>query len=158
MTSMSAGAAALMVGIIGLFNGFGRLVWATLSDYLGRPFTFTLIFVVDILMLGSMLLLNIQFVFVVALCLLLSCYGAGFSVIPPYLSDVFGTKQLGAIHGYVLTAWGVAGMVGPVILSWTHQVLHSYTVTLITFILIDAIALIIAIAIRATFKHVKNYE
>lgn len=158
MTSMSATAAALMVGIIGLFNGFGRLVWATLSDYLGRPFTFTLIFVVDILMLGSMLFLNIQFVFVVALCLLLSCYGAGFSCIPPYLSDVFGTKQLGAIHGYILTAWGVAGMVGPVILSWTHQVLHSYSVTLITFILIDAVALIMAIAIRATFKHVKSYE
>lgn len=37
MTTMTASAAAVMVGIIGLFNGFGRLAWATLSDFIGRP-------------------------------------------------------------------------------------------------------------------------
>ena len=52
------------------------------------------------------------------LCLVMSCYGAGFSVIPAYLGDVFGTKELGAVHGYVLTAWAAAGVVGPLLLSY----------------------------------------
>lgn len=151
MTAMTAGAAAVMVGVIGLFNGFGRLIWATLSDFIGRPLTFSLIFLVDIMMLAAMLFFHVPFVFVVALCLLLSCYGAGFSVIPAYLSDVFGTKELGAIHGYILTAWGVAGMVGPVLLSFTHELLGTYTVTLITFILIDLIAFIISFVIQKDF-------
>lgn len=151
MTGMSVGKAAIMVGIIGLFNGFGRLVWAALSDYIGRPNTFSLIFVVDIIMLIILLALKLPLIFTIALCLLLSCYGAGFSVIPAYLGDVFGTKQLGAIHGYVLTAWAAAGIVGPILLSVTHQLLHTYVVTIVAFIVIDLIAFAISYFIRRDF-------
>jgi len=101
------------VGILGLFNGFGRLIWATLSDYIGRPNTFTVIFVVNLVMFISIFILGNMYFFVLAFCLLLSCYGAGFSVIPAYLGDVFGTKELGAIHGYVLTAFGGGGVFWP---------------------------------------------
>ena len=111
-TGMSAATAAMMVGVVGLFNGFGRLAWATLSDLIGRPLTYTLIFTVDVAMLAGILVFSSPLLFGIALCLIMSCYGAGFSVIPAYLGDVFGTKQLGAIHGYVLTAWAVAGVVG----------------------------------------------
>lgn len=108
LTGMSAATAAVMVGIIGLFNGFGRLVWATLSDYIGRPLTYSLIFVVDMAMFVILIFTHSPFIFAVALSLLMSCYGAGFSVIPAYLGDVFGTKELGAIHGSILTAWAAA--------------------------------------------------
>ena len=150
MTTM-ASAAAVMVGIIGLFNGFGRLAWATLSDFIGRPLTYSLIFVLDILMLFVLLFFKTPFIFALALCLLMSCYGAGFSVIPAYLGDVFGTKELGAIHGYILTAWAAAGMVGPILLSYTHQVLHNYYVTLIVFVIIDALAMIVSVWIQRDF-------
>ncbi len=151
MTTMTASAAAVMVGIIGLFNGFGRLAWATLSDFIGRPLTCSLIFVLDILMLFVLLFFKTPFIFALALCLLMSCYGAGFSVIPAYLGDVFGTKELGAIHGYILTAWAAAGMVGPILLSYTHQVLHNYYVTLIVFVIIDALAMIVSVWIQRDF-------
>ena len=151
MTTMTASAAAVMVGIIGLFNGFGRLAWATLSDFIGRPLTYSLIFVLDILMLFVLLFFKTPFIFALALCLLMSCYGAGFSVIPAYLGDVFGTRELGAIHGYILTAWAAAGMVGPILLSYTHQVLHNYYVTLIVFVIIDALAMIVSVWIQRDF-------
>lgn len=151
MTTMTAAAAAVMVGIIGLFNGFGRLAWATLSDYIGRPLTYSLIFVLDIVMLFILLFFKTPLIFALALCLLMSCYGAGFSVIPAYLGDVFGTKQLGAIHGYILTAWAAAGMVGPVLLSYTHQVLHNYYVTLVVFVIIDALAMLVSVLIQKDF-------
>lgn len=156
MTKMSAATAAVMVGILGLFNGFGRLIWATLSDWIGRPLTYSLIFIVDIIMLIILILCQVPTIFAIALCLLLSCYGAGFSVIPAYLGDVFGTKELGAIHGYVLTAWAVAGMVGPVLLSVTHQVLHNYYVTLLAFIVIDVIAMLISLWIQRDFVSPKE--
>ena len=156
MTAMNAGAAAVMVGVIGLFNGFGRLIWATLSDYIGRPLTFSLIFIVDIIMLATLLIFHVPMVFVVALCLLMSCYGAGFSVIPAYLGDVFGTKELGAIHGYILTAWAMAGMVGPVLLSYTHQMLHSYATTIITFIIVDMVALFVSFWVQRDILKIKK--
>lgn len=158
MTTMTAAAAAVMVGIIGLFNGFGRLAWATLSDYIGRPLTYSLIFVLDVVMLLILIFFKQPFIFALALCLLMSCYGAGFSVIPAYLGDVFSTKELGAIHGYVLTAWAAAGMVGPVLLSWTHQVLHNYYVTLVAFIIIDLLAMIVSIRIQKGFVTHKSME
>lgn len=162
-TGMSAATAAMMVGVVGLFNGFGRLAWATLSDLIGRPLTYTLIFVVDVIMLVGILTVGSPLLFGIALCLIMSCYGAGFSVIPAYLGDVFGTKQLGAIHGYVLTAWAAAGIVGPTLLSFSEEYFHNYTVSLILFVLLELIALGLSIRIRRQFtaaahdaKHVTD--
>lgn len=156
MTNMSVSVAALMVGILGLFNGFGCLAWATLSDYLGRPKTYSAIFILDIVMLIILVLCKTPIIFALALCLLLSCYGAGFSVIPAYLGDVFGTRELGAIHGYILTAWAAAGMVGPVLLSYTHQILHNYYVTLIVFIVIDILAFLVSLALQRAFAGIQD--
>ena len=157
-TGMSAATAAMMVGVVGLFNGFGRLAWATLSDLIGRPLTYTLIFTVDVAMLAGILVFSSPLLFGIALCLIMSCYGAGFSVIPAYLGDVFGTKQLGAIHGYVLTPWAVAGVVGPTLLSLSDQYFHSYTYSLIFFVALELVAFILSIRIRRQFSVVARDE
>ena len=157
-TGMSAATAAMMVGVVGLFNGFGRLAWATLSDLIGRPLTYTLIFTVDVAMLAGILVFSSPLLFGIALCLIMSCYGAGFSVIPAYLGDVFGTKQLGAIHGYDLTAWAVAGVVGPTLLSLSDQYFHSYTYSLIFFVALELVAFILSIRIRRQFSVVARDE
>ncbi len=151
LTHMSVAKAALMVGIIGVFNGLGRLLWASASDYLGRPNTFSTVFIMMVVLLFGLLAIRSQFLFTVAFCLILSGYGAGFSVIPAYLSDIFGTLELGAIHGYVLTAWGVAGLVGPSVLSLSHEITHSYQSTLIVFGILELIALGVSFKIRAAF-------
>lgn len=156
LTGMSAATAAVMVGIIGLFNGFGRLVWATFSDYIGRPLTYSLIFVVDMAMFVILIFTHSPFIFAVALSLLMSCYGAGFSVIPAYLGDVFGTKELGAIHGSILTAWAAAGMVGPLLLSFTHEVLKSYYVTLAAFIILAGLALSVSFLVQREFAKLTD--
>jgi len=56
-------------------------------------------------------------VFLVCCLLILSFYGAGFATLPAYLRDLFGTYQVGAIHGRLLTAWSIAGVLGPVIVN-----------------------------------------
>lgn len=130
---MSPVAAASMVGVIGLLNGGGRIVWSTVSDYLGRANTYLAFFVLEIIafyLLGSV---TDSLLFQLLVFIIITCYGGGFSCMPAYLSDLFGTKQLSAIHGRILTAWGLAGIAGPLLLSMIYERTHSYSVTLYFF-------------------------
>ena len=148
MVGMSAESAAVVVGVMGIFNGFGRLLWAGLSDYIGRPKTFILLFVVNIVMAILLIVLQVPLVFVVAMAVLMTCYGAGFSLIPPYLSDIFGAKELATLHGYILTAWAMAALVGPMLLSVTYELTKSYQMTLLVFIALYVVALVIAYLLK----------
>lgn len=133
VVGMDAAQAASMVGIIGLLNGGGRILWSTLSDYLGRGFTYMLFFALEI---GAFALLSgthDALVFQLLVLLIISCYGGGFSCMPAYLSDLFGTRELSAIHGRVLTAWGVAGVVGPTLVSLLRERTQGYTTILLFF-------------------------
>jgi hypothetical protein len=121
---VSPSAAAGFVGLLSLFNMGGRFIWATTSDYIGRRNTYMLFFLLGILLystvptigyLGSLPL------FVAAFCIILSMYGGGFATIPAYLRDSFGAYQVGAIHGRLLTAWSVAGVLGPVLVNYIRQ-------------------------------------
>ena len=148
MVGMSAESAAVVVGVMGIFNGFGRLLWAGLSDYIGRPKTFILLFAVNIVMAILLIVLQVPLVFVVAMAVLMTCYGAGFSLIPPYLSDIFGAKELATLHGYILTAWAMAALVGPMLLSVTYELTKSYQMTLLVFIALYVVALVIAYLLK----------
>ena len=130
---MSPAAAASMVGIIGLVNGGGRIFWSTVSDYLGRRNVYVLFFLLEV---GAFYLLastTNAFWFQALVFLIISCYGGGFSCMPAYLSDLFSTRELSAIHGKILTAWGLAGIMGPLALSILYERTHSYTMTLYFF-------------------------
>ncbi|MGY5190500.1 UNVERIFIED_CONTAM: OFA family MFS transporter, partial [Bacillus amyloliquefaciens DSM 7 = ATCC 23350] len=98
-------AAATLVGILGAFNGLGRIGWASFSDYIGRPNTYTIFFSIQLIAFPLLPYLKEPFVFSIVMAIIYTCYGGGFASIPAYIGDLFGTKQLGAIHGYILTAW-----------------------------------------------------
>ncbi len=133
VTGMTPAAAAAMVGLTGLFNGIGRIGWSSLSDHLGRPAVWTTFFVIEIV--AYFLLPNIasQVMFQVVLLLIMTCYGGAFASVPAYISDIFGTKQVSAIHGYILTAWASAGVAGPLFISWVKDSTGSYAKTLYVF-------------------------
>ena len=97
VVGMSPMAAASMVGFIGLMNGAGRIAWATISDYIGRSATYVLFFIIEILAFWQLAGVTGAFSFQVLVLLIISCYGGGFSCMPAYLSDLFGTKYLSAI-------------------------------------------------------------
>ncbi len=121
---VSPAAAAGFVGLLSLFNMGGRFFWASLSDRIGRRNTYFIFFLLGIALyaavpttgkMGSVPL------FVAAFVIILSMYGGGFATIPAYLRDLFGTRQVGAIHGRLLTAWAVAGVLGPVLVNYIRQ-------------------------------------
>ena len=110
-----AAVAAGFVGLLSLFNIGGRFFWASMSDKIGRKATYFTFFVLGILLYASVPTLadkGSKALFVGALCIILSMYGGGFATVPAYLADIFGTKFVGAIHGRLLTAWSMAGIVG----------------------------------------------
>ncbi len=112
--------AAGLVGLISLFNCLGRLFWASLSDKIGRKTMYFSIFVIGILVYGLLPTwghLGIPTLFVLSICIILSMYGGGFATVPAYLADIFGTQMVGAIHGRLITAWSVAGVVGPALIA-----------------------------------------
>jgi MFS transporter, OFA family, oxalate/formate antiporter len=156
IAGLSAGAAATMVGIMGLFNGFGRIGWATVSDYIGRPNVYTTFFALQTV--AFLLLPNVTnaFVFQILIYLILTCYGGGFASIPAYIGDLFGTKQLGAIHGYILTAWAAAGLVGPLVVSWIRETTNSYSLTLYIFTGAFVAALAISLLIRINIRNIRK--
>ena len=113
--------AASFVALLSLFNMIGRFIWSSLSDYIGRKNTYTIFFILGMLLYimvpftGSMLLFSIAF------SIILSMYGGGFATIPAYLKDMFGNKQVGAIHGRLLLAWSFAAILGPVTINYLRE-------------------------------------
>jgi MFS family permease len=117
-------AAAGFVGVLSLFNMAGRFGWSSLSDRIGRKATYAVFFT-----LGPLLYLGLPYagrigsvaLFVGCAALILTMYGGGFATIPAYLSDLFGTQYVGAIHGRLLTAWSAAGVAGPVLVNYIRE-------------------------------------
>ncbi|HEX6958307.1 MAG TPA: OFA family MFS transporter [Ferrovibrio sp.] len=133
--------AAGFVGLLSLFNMAGRFLWSSASDYLGRRNTYAVYFLLGIALyatvpttghMGSVAL------FVICYLIIISMYGGGFSTVPAYLKDVFGTMHVGAIHGRLLTAWSAAGIFGPVLVNYIREYqinngvpkAEAYTVTM----------------------------
>jgi OFA family oxalate/formate antiporter-like MFS transporter len=148
VTGMSPLAAGAVVGLIGLFNGGGRLVWATLSDYLGRPSTYITFFTIEVVAFYFLPSMRDALVFQAVLYLIMTCYGGGFSTLPAYIGDLFGTKQVSAIHGYVLTAWAMAGLVGSSFASFLREASGSYAAMTVVFSGIFLFALAVSIAMK----------
>jgi MFS family permease len=123
-TMVAAAVGAGFVGLISLFNIFGRIAWASFSDKVGRKRTYAIFFT-----LGAAMYAVASFaadwkavaLFVAAFCIIASMYGGGFATIPAYLADMFGTQFVAAIHGRLLTAWSTAGILGPVVVNYLHD-------------------------------------
>ena len=123
--------AATYVLMISLFNMLGRLFWASTSDYIGRKNTYLIFFSLGILLYCSIpffaerVNVDPRVVWLIgfygATMLIFTMYGGGFATIPAYLADIFGTRYVGGIHGRLLTAWSMAGVLGPLAITTLRE-------------------------------------
>lgn len=155
---LSTAEAAALVGVLGIFNGLGRIGWASISDYIGRPNTYTTFFVLQIILFALLPNTTTAIFFQIMLAVIYTCYGGGFASIPAYIGDLFGTKQLGAIHGYILTAWAAAGLVGPMFAAWIKDTTGSYENSLMFFAGLFVVALIVSLVIRIDINKLKQEQ
>ena len=158
-----AAAAAGYVAMLSLGNMLGRIGWSSLSDVIGRKNAYRLYLGVGALLYLTITLMENtnKVVFLVATILILSFYGAGFATVPAYLRDLFGTFQMGAIHGRLLTAWSAAGILGPIIVNSVadHQAAAGkdgpalYTLSFSIMIALLVVALVCNELIRPVSEH-----
>jgi len=119
--------AATYVIMISAFNLIGRFFWASISDFIGRRNTYWVFFTLGIPLYCSIPLTALQvsinpgviwlLYFYAITMIIFTMYGGGFATIPAYLADIFGTRFVGGIHGRLLTAWGTAGVLGPLAIT-----------------------------------------
>lgn len=157
---VSPATAASFVGLLSLFNMGGRFFWASVSDYIGRRNTYFVFFLLGIALYASVPTLghlgSIPW-FVIAFGVILSMYGGGFATIPAYLRDLFGTMHVGAIHGRLLTAWSMAGVLGPVLVNYIRKFqidngvpkAQAYSVTMYIMCGLLVVGLLCNLAVKA---------
>jgi len=100
-----------------IFNGLGRLIWAWISDAIGRRMVFIIIFITQAILYIILPQIGSEFLFTLFACYLLACYGGGFATMPAFAADSFGPTYIGRVYGIMLTAWGAAGVVGPFVFA-----------------------------------------
>ena len=158
---ITAGPAAGFVALLSLFNMGGRFIWSSVSDYIGRKNTYYVFF-----LLGAVLYylaprtgisgLNSVPLFVIVSAVIVSMYGGGFATVPAYLRDLFGTMEVGAIHGRLLTAWSAAGIFGPVLVNYIREyeknkgvpLADSYSTVLYVMVALLIVGLLANFAVR----------
>ena len=127
VAGFTAAGAATLVGVMGLFNGGGRILWAAISDRIGRRPAFMGILAIQGLALLAIPHAGSQAVFYILCALVYTCYGGAFGTMPSTAGDFFGVKHSGAIYGLMLLGWSIGGVVGPLLISWLIGEDEAYT-------------------------------
>lgn len=156
LTGTTAATAATVVGVMGVFNGLGRIGWASASDYTGRTNMYTAFFAIQIVAFFLLPLTTNVVLFAILLCVIISCYGGGFACLPAYIGDLFGTKELGTIHGYTLTAWSMAGVAGPSLVAYIVSATGSYTLSFYIVNVALIVGLVCTVVLRINIRNVQD--
>lgn len=153
--AVNATTITLVVSIMGIFNGVGRLIFSAVSDKLkSRETIYLIILSLSIAVTVGARYANSNIAVYVALIVVSACYGAGFSCLPSLLSDIFCMDNISKIHGLSLTAWAIAGLVGNQISNFVHNHTGSYNPVFPVLTFLYAIALVAV----AVLRHLRQNE
>src|SRR5215472_14987375 len=143
MVGMTVLKAAGMVGVISLCNGFGRVLWAWISDIIGRAQVYFLLFLIQVIIFFSLPRIHDSTLFSVSFALIGLCYGGGFGTMPSLTADFFGAKSMGGIYGIILLAWGLAAIPSPIMIAHIHQSIGKYVpaINVITVVMLCSLIL-----------------
>jgi MFS transporter, OFA family, oxalate/formate antiporter len=117
LTQVGPAMGALVVCLISLFNGLGRLFWGAASDRIGRTPTFAALFLLQTVAFALLPAVDHFSVLLLPAAVIALCYGGGFGTMPAFATDVFGAKHAGTIYGAMLTAWSAGAIVGPLLIA-----------------------------------------
>jgi MFS transporter, OFA family, oxalate/formate antiporter len=155
VTGVGAATAAGLVSIISIANGAGRFLWAWLSDAIGRRWVFLTMFLIQAALFAIMPSVGAYALFAVLAVVVISCYGGGFGTMPAFAADYFGSRNVGQVYGLMLTAWGIAGVVGPQLISFIRDSTGEYTSAFYIIAGIMLLSAIVPFIVRPPSKDVE---
>jgi MFS family permease len=127
LTGATPALATATVGLLATCNGIGRILWGALSDRIGRNLAFAAILVIQALVFVALPALHGVVPVAAAFGIVLLCNGGSFGTMPAFNADYFGTKHLGLNYGMLITAWGCAGVAGPLLAARVVDLTGSYS-------------------------------
>src|SRR5262245_16451569 len=148
ITNVDAAQAASLVGIISIANGAGRLLWAWLSDAIGRRTVFLIMFPLQAAIFAVLPTVTSFPAFTALAVAVLLCYGGGFGTMPAIAADYFGAENVGSIYGLMLTAWGFAGVLGPTLIATLRESNGRYDQALYLIAALMLLSTIIPMLVR----------
>jgi MFS family permease len=148
LTGASAATAVGVYGLVALANGAGRFAWGAVSDRIGRRPAWALIYGLQVAVFALVAGVHALPVVAALFALVLLCYGGGFGTMPSMVADWFGTRHLGVNYGWILSAWGAAGVAGPLFVAWVKDATGSYLGALPVMAGVLAAAVLLPLAVR----------
>ena len=145
LTAIEAGK---MVGLLGIFNAAGRFLWAWISDYFGRARVYFLLYLIQAGIFSFLPRIDTQAALFVAFAAIYLCYGGGFGTMPSFTADYFGARFLGGIYGWILLAWGVGGVVSPIMIARIRQATGTYSTAIHIITGVMVVSLILPVIVR----------
>ena len=136
-----------LVGLAGLVNGCARFCWSALSDFIGRPITVAILIVFELVAILSIMYFNNYSAYKFCILVIISCYGGMFALMPSYIADLFGTVKVKSVFGLMLSAWGLAGLISPVVLRLLYEYCGSYSHFFYSMLVLCCINFLITIAL-----------
>jgi MFS transporter, OFA family, oxalate/formate antiporter len=158
ITGVTAAVAAGLVGIISIANGSGRFLWAWFSDLIGRRWVFLLMFVVQAILFLTLPRITAFPTFTIICFAILLCYGGGFGTMPAFAADYFGAENVGSIYGLMLTAWGFAGVFGPMLIASIRQSTGRYAHALTVIGIVMLCSAVIPLIVRPPYTRREPIE
>jgi MFS transporter, OFA family, oxalate/formate antiporter len=156
ITHVTAAVAAGMVGIISIANGSGRFLWAWLSDAIGRRAVFFSMFLIQAVVFWLMPHVTGFGLFTTLAFVILLCYGGGFGTMPAFATDYFGPTNVGSIYGLMLTAWGFAGVLGPMLIANIRQSTGHYSQALTVIAIIVLVSSVLPLIVHPPKGEAKD--
>ncbi len=145
MTAIDAGK---MVGLLGIFNAAGRFLWAWVSDYFGRARVYFVLYLIQAAIFFFLPRIDTQTALFAAFALIYLCYGGGFGTMPSFTADYFGARFMGGIYGWILLAWGVGGVVSPIMIARIRQATGNYSTAIHIIAVVMVVSLILPLLVR----------
>ena len=158
ITGVTAAVAAGLVGIISIANGAGRFLWAWFSDLIGRRWVFLSMFLIQAILFFTLPRITAFPTFTAMCFAILLCYGGGFGTMPAFAADYFGAENVGSIYGLMLTAWGFAGVFGPMLIASIRQSTGRYSHALTVIAIVMLCSAVIPLLVRPPYVRREPLE
>jgi len=158
LAGATAVSAAGVVGAIAIFNGLGRVVWAAVSDWIGRSRVFVLLFLIQACVFFALPHFHTLGAFTAAVALVGFVYGGGFGTMPSLAADLFGARNMGGIYGCILLAWGCGAVPSPILIARVHERTGGYSLAIygVAAAMVAAVALPLLVRPPSAPEHQRH--
>ncbi len=147
----------MLVALYASFNAFGRIGCGVISDRLGRMKTLLIMFSLQVITYIAFPSLNSPITLIAGVAVVGFTFGGMLTIFPATTGDYFGLKNLGINFGMVITAWGVGGVLGPLLGGMVRDATGTYNLSYMVSAVLSALGAALALMTKAP-DHMAGFQ